>query len=650
MPWLPYTAGAHPSLSEVPSHMYIKKAFLLATTLVASLSAQGTNCVLLGTFNQHGPFNDIWGYTAPNGDEYALLCSTTGTTVIDVTNPATPIETGFFPFGSSTWRDCRTYGTYAYVVTEATSGFQIIDLSNPNSPSVVGTFGTSVTSNAHNVCIDEGTGTLYLVGTGVGTPAWDLNTNPANPTYIGIAATGGGGSNGYFHDLCVENGYGYGSAIYAGVLRILDMSTFPPAAVSNSPTPGSFTHNAWPNAAGTLCVTTDEVAGGVIKLFDISNKANPIPLGQFTPNTNSIPHNAFIIGDKVHCSWYTEGYRCIDISNPSNPVEVASYDTWPGASGGFNGCWGCYPFLPSGNILVSDRSTGLYIVRPSSASFTSYGQGCPGSATAPCPELNGAGGTLSNNTNQYEYTYEVPSTGSLQVNSFDIYTNSQSGSITRPAHIYAQSGNGPSSTPLATTTITVGTSPGFYTATFASPVTVNGTFYVGYENSPSGVISNLNSGASGVGHYRTAVTGNWSQSGLVDFPSWRVSCSGGTGNLTPVIGNVGLPIVNSSYDVTLSDAIPTTFAVMIVGLSDTVYNGGALPIPLLGAPGCSVYAAPTVLTTHITSATGTASETFNIPTSPANIGLSLYHQWAVLDAVNSVGIIVSNAGRATIDN
>ena len=626
--------------------MHISKAILLATTLAGSLASQGVNCALLGTFNVHGPFNDVWGYTAPNGNEYALLGATTGTVVVDVTNPANPIERGFFPFGSSTWRDIRTFGNYAYVVTEATAGFQIINLTNPNSPTVAGTAGTSISSSSHNVCIDPGTGRLYLPGSSAGTPVWDLNSNPTNPTYIGLAS--GGGNSNYFHDMCVENGYGYGSMIYNGDLRIWDVGTFPPQVLSDTPTPGNFTHNAWPNAAGTVCVTTDETSGSVVKFFDITNKSNPIPLGQFTPNSNSIPHNAFIVGDKCHVSWYTEGYRCIDISDPSNPVEVASYDTWPGSSGGFNGCWGCYPFLPSGNILVSDRSTGLYIVRPSGAAFTNYGQGCVGSATQSCPQLNGNGGTLSNSTNQYEYSFEVPLSGSLQVSGFEIYTESNSGTITRPAHIYADAGGGPASSPIATTTITVGTSPGFYTATFASPVTVNGTFYVGYENSPGGVISNLNSGANGIGHYRTAVTGNWNQSGLVQRPSWRINCSGGN-NLTPSLGNQGLPIVNSNYNVTLADTIPSAFAVMVSGLSDTSWNGTPLPIPLVGAPGCNLYAAPQVLQLFVTGGAGTASAPFNIPASSANVGVSLYHQWAVLDTANPLGIVVSNAGRATID-
>ena len=631
--------------------MRIPRSILVVASLAATLSAQGVNCALLGTFNNHGSFNDVWGYTAPNGDEYALLGARTGTVVVDVTNPSTPIERGWFPFGTSTWRDIRTYGHYAYVVTEATSGFQIINLQNPNSPTLVGTFGTAYASRSHNVCIDVGAGRLYLVGTNTGTPVFDLLANPANPTYLGHA-TGSGNSN-YYHDLCVENGYAYGSMIYNGYLRISNAAgSLPWGSLSNSPTPSNFTHNAWPNAAGTLCVTTDEQTGGVVKFWDITNKSNPIGLGSYTPNSGTIPHNAYIVGDKCHVSWYTEGYKCIDISNPNNPIEVASYDTHPGSSGGFGGCWGCYPFLPSGNILASDQSSGLYILKPTLASFTNYGQGCAGSVPAPsaCAALNPNGGTLSNSTNQYEYCYRVVNSGSMQVGSFDIYTRSNSSTITRPAHIYAASGNSPSSTPLASTTITVGTAAGFYTATLGSAATVNGDFYIGYENSPSGVISNLTSGSGGVGFYRTAVTGNWSQSGLVQRPSYRVYCSGGGQQfLTPELGNDGVPSLGSTYDVTLADAAASAATFIVTGLSDTVYQGTPLPAAIPGGPGCSVYAAPDVTQLLFTTASGTANATFGVPSSVSYIGLSLYHQWAVLDAVNAVGIVVSDAGRATID-
>ena len=50
-----------------------------------------------------------------------------------------------------------------------------------------------------------------------------------------------------------------------------------------------------------------------------------------------------------------------------------------------------------------------------------------------------------------------------------------------------------------------------------------------------------------------------------------------------------MPILNSSYDVTLSGAIPSAFAIMVTGLSDTVHNGLPLPAPLPGAPGCDLF-------------------------------------------------------------
>ena len=39
-------------------------------------------------------------------------------------------------------------------------------------------------------------------------------------------------------------------------------------------------------------------------------------------------------------------------------VEVAYYDSYPGSGWGFDGCWGTYPFLPSGNIISSDINSG----------------------------------------------------------------------------------------------------------------------------------------------------------------------------------------------------------------------------------------------------------------------------------------------------
>jgi hypothetical protein len=34
------------------------------------------------------------------------------------------------------------------------------------------------------------------------------------------------------------------------------------------------------------------------------------------------------------------------------------------AGNGFNGAWGAWPYLPSGNIIVSDMEQGLFILGP----------------------------------------------------------------------------------------------------------------------------------------------------------------------------------------------------------------------------------------------------------------------------------------------
>ncbi|MBL8733782.1 MAG: S8 family serine peptidase [Planctomycetes bacterium] len=304
--------------------------------------------------------------------------------------------------------------------------------------------------------------------------------------------------------------------------------------------------------------------------------------------------------------------------------------------------------------LVVSGGTGQPGVPPVFASFANYGQGCPGSVPLPayCAQLNPSGGALTGDTRVYEYCYTVPSTGSLQVTGFDLYTRTTGAAqVVVPAHIYASVGGVPSTTPLASTTLTVGATAGFYTATFASPVNVTGTFYVSMNSSAQTVVlSQLVAGgvASGTSYYRTPVTGSWTLSGLVNRPSWRVICTGSGGGKTPALANSGVPTLGGSYSVTLADALSSTIALLISGTSDTSSGGLPLPAPLPNAPGCSLLASTDLLDLVITSGTGTASRPFAVPNSIGLMGAELFHQWAVLDGANALGIVVSNAGRARL--
>src|SRR5690606_24568512 len=60
-------------------------------------------------------------------------------------------------------------------------------------------------------------------------------------------------------------------------------------------------------------------------------------------------------------SYYGDGYVVLDVTNPEYPQLIAQYDLSSFESG-YHGAWGCYPFLPSGNILMSSIEGGLFVL------------------------------------------------------------------------------------------------------------------------------------------------------------------------------------------------------------------------------------------------------------------------------------------------
>jgi hypothetical protein len=86
----------------------------------------------------------------------------------------------------------------------------------------------------------------------------------------------------------------------------------------------------------------------------------------------------------------------LDISTPATPQELGFFDTFPAPSANtanFNGAWGVYPFLPSGNIIVSDIEFGLFVIseNPNGATVDIIP---PPTITPPPPSSSGGGGSV----------------------------------------------------------------------------------------------------------------------------------------------------------------------------------------------------------------------------------------------------------------
>ncbi|MFN0216757.1 MAG: choice-of-anchor B family protein [Saprospiraceae bacterium] len=330
----------------------------------AALFGQNQNVTFQSKTTYTGQtLSNIWGY-ADGATEYALIGAKNGLIVTDVTAPAAPVQIVQIAGPVSQWREIKTYQHYAYVATEGGGGLQIVDLSplpSPNLPVVNYTGGGTTPgtlSTIHALQVDEAKGFLYLYGTNlVGGRAcvFDLNQDPAAPVYKGYY-----NPIGYAHDGYVNNDTMYAAHINAGKVSIVDMTikTDPNDQIGVDlalpiTTPFVFSHNTW--RYGNTLFTTDEKANAPLAAYDISDFNDIVLLDQIeNPNSSSIVHNTYIKDGYAITSWYIDGFTIVDVNRPANLVQVGNYDTYTNTGTGFNGAWGVYPFLPSGNILVSN--------------------------------------------------------------------------------------------------------------------------------------------------------------------------------------------------------------------------------------------------------------------------------------------------------
>ena len=311
--------------------------------------------------------SDIWGWVDPiDGAEYALVGLNDGFACVDVSNPSNPVQQFHISDINSTWRDVKTWGNYAYITTEADAGLLIVDLTDMTGATYwhVNTFthpsnGSSVEfTAAHNLYIDEN-GICYIFGassaTG-GTPSdgaifLDVAANATAPDYLGEW------DDQYIHDGMVRGDTMYAGCIYAGELFVVDVSDKSnPSTLGTHSTPNAFTHNAWISADGDFVFTTDEKSDAYLAAYDITNINNIQEVDRIQSNAGelSIPHNTHVDGNFLITSYYRDGTTVHDITHPSNMIQVAYYDSYIGSGNGFDGCWGTYPFFPSGNIISSE--------------------------------------------------------------------------------------------------------------------------------------------------------------------------------------------------------------------------------------------------------------------------------------------------------
>ncbi len=361
---------------------------LLINTLPLFAQQQAYKIKLLSNYNDPNLpkvditdiWNDLTGYYDPiKNREYIIAGGTDSVYFFDITI-ATEIKLIERRWGRSHYarnRDFETFKHYAYCVADQGSGLgglQIFDLQYlPDSVHLVYQ-DNALGSYTHTIFIDSISERMYMCSNSknTGSSAMDIISlaNPEQPVLLAELDVpqkpGGGNLFGNVHEMYARNDTAYLSCGDYG-LFIFDLRNIAQqgliGSITSYPDQG-YNHSSMLDASGRYLMFTDENTGLDVKIFDIHNLGDPLYISQFNSNALATPHNAFWVGDLAYVSAYHDGVRIYNVRDPANPVQVAWYDTHPDTPevyGGYKGCWGVYPYLPSKHLIASDLTRGIFV-------------------------------------------------------------------------------------------------------------------------------------------------------------------------------------------------------------------------------------------------------------------------------------------------
>jgi choice-of-anchor B domain-containing protein len=349
-------------------------------------------------------YSDGWGET-----NYAYIGhygNNNGMQIIDLSDPTNPtlVSTFLSPSGWNDFRDMETAQqgdrTIAFCSSDTGGGVIVVDVTDRTAPRELYriTVADNGTNTVHTLSVDGD----YLYEAYSRTPnirVFNIS-DPESPAFVRIIRSDSGGP---VHEVTALNGRLYTAVINSsGRSEVYDISNVgdpeaPVPLVASIPS-GGYAHTAWPTDDGNVVAVARETFGGDVKLWDISDPSTPVldsTISLPTTETYSL-HQVMILGNLLYISAYEAGVLVYDITDPTAPVQVGSYQTYDGPVNGYAGCWGVYPFLGNDRILAFDMQSGLFVLsldsmpRPVPRRFGAQA-GTQGEQTVAAADLNGGG-------------------------------------------------------------------------------------------------------------------------------------------------------------------------------------------------------------------------------------------------------------------
>jgi hypothetical protein len=252
-----------------------------------------------------------------SGDYAYVSGDTDGLRIINIANPAFPVQVGRY-LGGLSGGSVAVAGSYVY---EAYSGLRVINVTNPFSPTLAGQYNIA-SGQSRSVAIS---GTYAYLANDNGLYIINI-ANPAAPTQTGFYSTP------TVFEVAVVGNYAYiavGGPFDSFVgLRIINISN-----------PSSPSQTGFLSLGGTFCEGVAVVGSfayvttwdGGLHVINVSNPASPVQVGNINPTGTE--RGVAISGHYAYVA--AESASIIDVSSPNNPKLANSYNTgkisvtWP---------------------------------------------------------------------------------------------------------------------------------------------------------------------------------------------------------------------------------------------------------------------------------------------------------------------------------
>ncbi len=278
-------------------------------------------------------YNDIKVAEAGDGRVYAYLGSNLrGVVVADVTDPTDPVEVTTFPEppaggGAVNVHTLFSEGERVYAAHTTIGGLETYDVADPTSPVRLGTYvHPDVGSRGgyvHDLFVQDGV--AYLNYWNLGLVVVDAAEDPADPTVLGV-----------FDDYDRRS-----------------------------------SHSNWVTEAGgrRVAIHGDEDFDAHVRVIDVDPASSTAfqEIGAYQTRPAVSVHNIMAVGEIALVTYYQDGLRVLDLADPTSPVEIAHFATWPGTRpeygrSFFEGAVGVDYDSERELILVADTNRGLLVL------------------------------------------------------------------------------------------------------------------------------------------------------------------------------------------------------------------------------------------------------------------------------------------------